>query len=528
MSDREGVSVPSSHRDEHASVAAESGPDGALALRRLARALETIATRGTGATATRCVLQAIAEQLGGERVALFRLRESGGFEVLAAAYRDGEPLPAPASRVSHYAIKRAMTAGEPLFVSEARSDRRYRAEESLDGKRPARSILVLPIRYRGELYGGVYVDHRFQTVTLAPDDLLALWRTAFELLVVRRNDGRAADMSRETTSASEESPVARDLEQYLRPAETEDFHGFVSANPDLRDAFETLRRVAESDLPVVLHGETGTGKSLLARGVHASSARSSGAFATVQCASIPDTLVESELFGHVRGAFTGADADRVGVVTQADGGTVVLDGVGDAGPEFQTKVLRVLEHGLVRPIGAKDAVRVDVRVVSVARRHLSDLVELGSFRRDLYYRLKGIEFEIPPLRDRREDIRALGEFFLRRESASLGREAPRITREAWLALVRHDWPGNVRELENEVRRLVALGVDPIAPESLVLRSAVGERDGELTLDGAVSAAERRVVAAALQAAGGNKSRAAQQLQITRKSLYRRMKKYGLS
>ena len=315
------------------------------------------------------------------------------------------------------------------------------------------------------------------------------------------------------------------------PPEVERLHGFVTANPDLRDLFDQIRQMADADLPVLILGETGVGKTLLARTVHETSARAAAPFVALSCAAVPDSLMESELVGHLAGAYTGAEEPRDGVFVEADGGTLLLDDVADMSPAMQTKLLRLLEDGVVRPLGggASSARRVDVRIVAAASSDLEPRVRAGSFRRDLYFRLRGAVFEIAPLRERPEDVPGLAAEFLARYTRK--GTAPTLSRSALEVLSADPWPGNVRELENEMRRLAALELPEIAADSLFgssrdRRPAVGV-SGETELEAIVADAERRAVESALAYTRGNRTQAAERLGITRKALYRRIEKYGL-
>jgi serine/threonine-protein kinase PknK len=219
---------------------------------------------------------------------------------------------------------------------------------------------------------------------------------------------------------------------------------------------ELIEKVAASTLPVLIQGESGTGKELIARAIHRRSPRRDKPFVTENCAAIPETLLESELFGSKRGSFTGADRDRKGLFQTADKGTLFLDEIGDMSLAMQSKLLRALQDGEIRPIGGTQSILVDVRVVSASNRLLRDLVAKNRFREDLYYRLSGVTIELPPLRDRTADVPLLAEHFLRRIAAEMRREPPRLGDSAREALVRHPWPGNIRELENQMRRCLAL------------------------------------------------------------------------
>jgi transcriptional regulator with GAF, ATPase, and Fis domain len=229
-------------------------------------------------------------------------------------------------------------------------------------------------------------------------------------------------------------------------------YGLVSAAPEMQPVFERIERVAPSDVPVLVHGETGTGKELVAHALHARSRRARKNFLAENCAAVPATLLESELFGHKKGSFTHAIADRPGHFVAADGGTMFLDEIGDMPLEMQSKLLRVLENGELRPVGSSTVVKVDVRIVAASHRDLAAMVQLRQFREDLYYRLNVISIELPPLRQRTGDVELLARFFLGKFAAPGVELAP----EAMAALRDYPWPGNVRQLENELRRATAL------------------------------------------------------------------------
>jgi transcriptional regulator with GAF, ATPase, and Fis domain len=252
-----------------------------------------------------------------------------------------------------------------------------------------------------------------------------------------------------------------------------DYTAIVGASEGMRRVFQKLDRIIESDITVLIQGESGTGKELIARAIHFNGPRKSKPFVTENCAALPDSLLESELFGHVPGAFTGARRGKKGLFEQADGGTLFLDEIGDMSPEMQKKVLRVLQEGEFRPVGSEEKIKVDVRLIAASHQRLDEMVAAGAFREDLYYRVHVLTVDLPPLRERREDIPLLAEALLARAAREAGRAVPQLPREVLAALVAYDWPGNVRELENEMRRLVVLAADEVRLEHL--SSAVLER-----------------------------------------------------
>ena len=475
--------------------------------------------------------------------------------MLVARHQDREDVPDAIDRMSHYAVGRMLASGAPWSVADARQDRRYRTEDARDGKRPPLSIQIYPLAADGEVVGGLYVDHRFHEL---PEDLVdspevERWVALASLAVSLQDRGvRERSLEREASGrrvrAGAESDeegttfptaaqvrrvptrAARELEATIG-RELESFHGVESSNPDMLDLFDTARSLASSDIAVLIGGETGTGKGLLARAVHLESARSDRPFVALTCGAIPDTLFDSELLGHVKGAFTGAETDRTGLLEEANGGTFFIDEVADLTLEMQTKLLRVLEDGRVRPLGGKRAVEVDVRIVTATSKDLEDLVRRGEFRGDLYFRVRGSELVIPPLRERWEDVPGLVERLLAQHIE--GDEVPTVRSDALDRLMQYPWPGNVRELENEIRRLAALGLDELSVDRLapVFKgrrgvSSVLSRDVAL-LDDVVARAESEAIENALRVSGGNKSLAAEKLGVTRKALYRRLAKYGL-
>src|SRR5438876_307311 len=303
----------------------------------------------------------------------------------------------------------------------------------------------------------------------------------------------------------------------------------VGEAPAMRRLLETISRVAPKDITLLVSGETGTGKELIASLVHAQSRRAQGPLVRFNCAAIPGELAEAELFGHARGAFTGAVQARRGFFAEADGGTLLLDEVGELPLPVQAKLLRALQEGEIQPVGAGRVEHVDVRVVASTNRDLAADARAGRFREDLYYRLAVVELVVPPLHEHREDIPALALEFARRYAERFGTEGSRLSPALLEALRLADWPGNVRQLENAVARLVALSPGgEIGPQALSAVPAPGAPREELALWERVEAFEREQIEQALAATGGNQSEAARRLRISRSSFVDRMKKYGLN
>ena len=355
------------------------------------------------------------------------------------------------------------------------------------------------------------------------------WNPSDLLIVVRRAAERYA-LARENTRLRDELEVAYNALHREADAARErplSFDGLIGAHTGLRHAVELARKVLDGDTTVLLLGETGTGKELFARLIHGNGPRRTARFVAQNCGALPESLLESELFGHVRGAFTGASAERRGLFEEASGGTIFLDEVGEMSPTMQVRLLRVLQEGEVRRVGASTTRPVDVRVLAATNADLDADVEAGRFRKDLYYRLNVFPIHLPPLRDRVEDIPALADDFLKTYRERAKRAIPAISPEALTLLQRYPFPGNVRELENEIERAVALAGNgrPILPEHLSERIRGGRErlDGPVTLGVAIEQLKRRMIEDALRECG-SKTRAAERLGLTRQSLQQMLRR----
>jgi len=303
----------------------------------------------------------------------------------------------------------------------------------------------------------------------------------------------------------------------------------VSQSPAMRDVLELAARVARHNTPVLITGESGTGKEVIARAIHRMSPRNERSFTAANCGAIPEQLLESELFGHTKGAFPGATTDHAGLFELADGGTLFLDEIADVSPGLQAKILRVLEEGQVRRLGGRDARKIDVRVLAATGRAVEQAVERGEFRSDLYYRLNVVRLHIPPLRERPEDIPELVTHFARQMAQRLGHPVS-ITPGALAALTHHSWPGNVRELRNTLERAAVLGVGgPLDSKDFALSNGSGSGqngapNGSLDLRAQVEAVEREVIQRALQTSKGNRRQAASLLGISLRTLFYKLRR----
>ncbi len=321
------------------------------------------------------------------------------------------------------------------------------------------------------------------------------------------------------------------MEEYVSP-----FPEIIGQNEKMREVFKIMEKVVNTDSTVLIRGETGTGKELVAKALHYHGKRRNGPFIAVNCSALTETLLESELFGHVRGSFTGAVAEKKGLFEVADKGTFFLDEVSEISPGLQAKLLRVLQEGTIKKVGGTQDIRVDVRIIAATNRDLEKEVDMGRFRRDLYYRLTVIEITLPPLRERKDDIPLLAEHFLKiyAEKNNKQDKIRGISPDAMKMLLEYDWPGNVRELEHEIERAVILGEGPnILPSDLSEKIKAGgvklklEEIKDKTLKGVMESYERKLLTDILFELRWNKTKVAELLGISRQALNKKIDKYGI-
>jgi len=344
------------------------------------------------------------------------------------------------------------------------------------------------------------------------------------------------DVSRsDSSSRPDDRPGNRAVESSSPPA-TSPLAGLAGRSRQIRHIRELVNKVALSEATVLVEGETGTGKELVARAIHLLSPRGTRRFLAHNCGATPDTLIESELFGHVKGAFTGAVEDKKGLFEAADQGTFFLDEIADVSPMMQMKLLRVLQEREFRRVGDTQPRKINVRIVAATNRDLLREVDAGRFRRDLYYRLSVIKVKLPPLRERREDVPVLAERFLSSQAAKLGLDEISLENEALDALVGYDWPGNVRELENELERAVALALPSARISVYLLSEAVRSTRSSLacstraagTLRYETERVERKKILEALESCLWNKTHASQVLGLSRQGLLKKMRRFGIA
>jgi formate hydrogenlyase transcriptional activator len=425
------------------------------------------------------------------------------------------------------AAGQALAEGRPCVVDpiDARSPR-YR-EERLLAPLGYGSLVSFPLVFEGQPLGTLDIAHPPAEGLL--DCCVRVASQVAHLVAIAMHNGQmVAEIQRLNRLLGRENELLKEeIRQIKRDTR------YLADSPAMRQVMERVRLVAPSGSTVLIRGETGTGKEGLARLIHEFSPRFNAPFVPVNLGAIPETLIESELFGHEKGAFTGAARRKAGRFEQADGGTLFLDEVGDAPPAVQVRLLRVLQEREVQRVGGTSSVSVDVRVVAATNRDLERMVQQGTFRADLYYRLSVFPVEVPPLRDRPEDVRPLGTYFLSRQAALMHRRPPAVPEGVWRALERHAWPGNVRELENLMQRALILSpgpelVLPDVPVSPARRPEAGAGSGA---PGRFDDEVRAIVERALRACGGRiygERGAAALLGLRPTTLQGKMRRYGLS
>ena len=354
--------------------------------------------------------------------------------------------------------------------------------------------------------------------------------------IERHTSEPSSAVQTKSSSRPEASLSAERLSQNVPESSSDALSRLVGRSPQMRQLQQLVVKIARCDSTVLIEGETGTGKELVARAIHQLSYRGSSRFLAHNCGATPDTLIESELFGHVKGAFTGAVQDKKGLFEVADGGTFFLDEIADISPMMQIKLLRVLQEREFRRVGETRSRHIDVRIVAATNRDLVKEVEEGRFRRDVYYRLGVIKLRLPTLRERREDIRVLAQHFLSLHARKAETRQVTLGEDAIRALINYDWPGNVRELENEIERAVALGYPSSEISLWVLSEAVRSGSSMLACDAGRAGTlkyetdrlERKRILEALESCLWNKTRAARMLGLSRQGLMKKMRRFRLA
>ena len=456
------------------------------------------------------ILDALIEGLGADR-GFVVVREGGEFRATAARNFRSEALSRAEEVVSRSIARSVMEGGRAVLIGDASSTAPYSKHQSVQ-QLSLRSVLCAPLVASDEAFALIYLENR-QITNRFTEENRDLLDEVCALAAPRLRAAVAMSQAQRRAAALEDTHSQSD--------------GILTADPGMARVLQTVHQIATTDLPVLIEGETGTGKELIARAVYRHSARVKGPFIALNCAAIPATLIGSELFGFVQGAFTGANRDRIGFIGAAHRGTLFLDEIGDLPLDMQPHLLRVLQSGEFTRLGNSRTEQVDVRFIAATNRDLENEVKTGKFRADLFFRLSAITLRLPPLRDRPHDIRLLAEHFVRTAAARFGRPTPRLAEDCLSILMAYSFPGNVRELESEMARLAALASPDVPCGADLLNDRIrnrGRGQGAASSQAAPVAPmslqemEKQLISSVLQHTGGNRTRAAEILGISREGL----------
>src|SRR5580692_1433697 len=456
------------------------------------------------------LLDTLIEGLGADR-GFVVVREGGEFRATAARNFRSEALSRAEEVVSRSIARNVMESGRTVLIGDASTTEPYSKQPSIQ-QLSLRSVLCAPLVTCDEAFALIYLENR-RVSNCFTEDQRSLLDEVCALAAPRLRSAVAMSQAQRRAEALEHTHSQSD--------------GILTADPEMSRVLQTVKQIAITDLPVLIQGETGTGKELIARAVYRHSTRVRGPFIALNCAAIPATLIGSELFGFVQGAFTGANRDRVGFIGAAHRGTLFLDEIGDLPLDLQPHLLRVLQSGEFTRLGNSRTEQVDVRFIAATNRDLDSEVKAGRFRADLFFRLSAVTLRLPPLRDRPHDTRLLAEHFLRTAAARYGRPVPRLTEDCLSALTAYSFPGNVRELESEMARLVALASADVPCGTDLLNDRIRCRgNGQSAVSSkappvapmSLKEMEKQLILSVLQHTGGNRTRAAEVLGISREGL----------
>jgi transcriptional regulator with GAF, ATPase, and Fis domain/Tfp pilus assembly protein PilF len=520
-------------------------------LRRLARINKRLNSDLRLSRVLEAVIDTAIEMTDAERGFLLLKDSSGELVVKVARNIDQTTLDAPDFVLSRSIAKQAAETGQPVVTVDAAGDRRFREAASVSDLH-LRSVLAVPLSVKGNVVGTIYVDHRLRNGVFDDEALAMVMDFAEQGAIAIENARLVAELRRRENQVQ---ALNRRLEHELHVQEQAlqgvreelkesrqvaalryDYHQIVGQTPRMLDLFHLLDRVTDTALPVVIEGESGTGKELVARAIHFNGPRRDRPFVSENCAAIPETLLETTLFGHVKGAFTGADREARGLFAVADGGTLFLDELAEMSPAMQGKLLRVLQDGEFHRVGGERPQKVNVRVLVATNKDLERLVEQGKFRQDLFFRISVVRLVLPPLRERSEDIPLLVQHFMQKAAAGAGAAVKSVEAAAMAKLCCYRWPGNVRELENETTRAAAFSGATVTVADLSPQVRAGsdpaavmadERDG-IRMRPRVERLERMLIREAMTKCSGNQTKAALALGLSRFGLQKKLHRYRIA
>jgi len=479
-------------------------------------------------------------------------------KVVIARNIDRENIRNKKLKVSYSIASEVMSTGKTILTTDAMGDDRYTEYLSIHHLK-LRSVLCLPMSRGDQVLGALYVDNRFQSSAFSKKDLLCMEAFANQAAVALYNaqilQERARALEELATSQAKVQELNERLQQRLEEATKEleateqllivqrkqlkrdhSYKTIIGESQPMAELFGMLDRVCSNDISVLVTGESGTGKEVVAKAIHYNGSRLNRPFVALNCSSIPESLIESELFGHVRGAFTGATHDKKGMFEVAHRGTLLLDEIGEMPLEMQAKLLRALQEGEIQKVGGTRPIKVDVRIIAATNRNLRTMVRDKTFREDLYYRLAVVTIELPPLRQRTEDIPLLIEHFLQENRANKLSPVQAVSKPALRLLLQYEWPGNVRELQTVIKNAsIFAETDTLQPDDFsnfpqIVNRTARRRKISIESNAIVPLAdlERVAIMNALEQNKGNKKRTAELLGIDRRTLYNKLAIYGIS
>ncbi len=459
------------------------------------------------------VLETAMSHLDAERgyVVMVNPEDKRGFSVVVLK-NFSSPKAADESAASSSVINNVLKTGEPVLTFDALSDERFEASRSIVAQQIL-SIICVPLRLQDETIGAIYLDST-KSRGKFNNDTLKFLAVFGNLSAVAVENAKRYDKLKDENARLQNEVTSTNL-----------FPGIIGKSKQWTAALDLVRRVVDTDVSVLITGESGTGKELIARAIHNQGRRRDTGFMAINCSAIPEQLLESELFGYKKGAFTGANGDKKGLIEYADGGTLLLDEVGDLPMSLQAKLLRVLQEKEIRRLGDAETRKVDVRIIAATNKNLHDEIKGGRFREDLYFRLNVVEIHLPALRERTDDIPVLADQFVRTAAETHGRSVKKIASGAMSRLLRHPWYGNVRELQNVVERAVVLSRgEELSEEDLKLEQYSEEELAQTGLT--LEEFERKLVEKTLNETGGNRTRTAEKLGVSLRWLQYRLKEWG--
>jgi Nif-specific regulatory protein len=455
-------------------------------------------------------------------------KERGRLEFKVARDREKRSLGEEDFTISRSIVNDVSRSGAPLFISDILEDQRFKDQKSVLDLQLKRAVCV-PLTIETSVIGVIYTDSNRLSPAFASDDMSIISAFAAQAAIAIENAKLHGDLV-----LSRENLARENLKLKQELSGRYEYSGIIGGSKAMQEIFITIQKVASLSTTVLIQGETGTGKELIARAIHFNGSRKNSPLVTINCGAMPAELLESELFGHKRGAFTGATSDKAGLFETASGGTIFLDEIGEMPLGLQVKLLRALQEGEIRRVGENFDRKADIRVIAATNRDLSEDVKMGRFRADLYYRLNVVPISVPPLRHRREDIMPLTEHFLEKYESKMKKGHIDISADAVKLLLTNQWHGNVRELENSIERALALCGDskvltPAQFPHLVAESGIFDQlSAGTTLKEKLKVVERQIIIETLEKTNGKITKAAELLDVTRQHLHNKIREYKIT